>query len=351
MASPKHYKSALGSCRLGHCSEQASAILPAVRKKLDKAGALTVSIVGAGKLGTALALTLPSAGCEVKFIATRRKNRSGPSTKALARKLKARLVQLGKEQLDTDLVWVTVPDDAIAQVATRLANAQQWKGRIVVHSSGALTSDELAPLRAKGAQVASVHPMMTFVLRSLPEMAGVAFAVEGDSIAVRAATRIVQRLGGYAFPIRKQDKVLYHAFGSFASPLVIALMASLEQVAQAAGIKQRDIKRVMLPLLLQTLRNYLYTDAASAFSGPLVRGDVATVRKHLAALKKVPAAREVYVGLARAAMMHLPVRNRKALRAELSRAALIGSMKDSIEIVGDIISPANEEKEWEVLRD
>ena len=119
------------------------------------------------------------------------------------------------------------------------------------------------------------------------------------------------------FPIRKQNKVLYHAFGSFASPLVIALMASLEQVAEAAGVRKRDIKRVMLPLLLQTLRNYLYQDAASAFSGPLVRGDVATVRKHLEELKVVPEAREVYVALAKSALKNLPARNRKTVDREL----------------------------------
>jgi predicted short-subunit dehydrogenase-like oxidoreductase (DUF2520 family) len=288
---------------------------PAVRKQSKRA--LTVSIVGAGNLGTALALTLPEAGCEVEFIATRRKNRAATSTRALARKLNARLVELGKEALDTDLVWITVPDDAIAQVASQLAGAQDWKGRIALHSSGALTSDELAPLRAKGARVASVHPMMTFVRGSVPKMARVSFAVEGDLVAARAAKRIVERLGGQAFPIRKQNKVLYHAFGSFASPLVIALMASLEQVALAAGVRKREIKRVMLPLLSQTLRNYLEQDAGSAFSGPLVRGDVATVRKHLDELKKAPEARAVYVALAKAALKSLPVRNRKALRAEL----------------------------------
>jgi len=106
-----------------------------------------------------------------------------------------------------------------------------------------------------------------------------------------------------------------------------------------------------VPLLLQTLRNYLYGDAASAFSGPLIRGDVATVKKHLEALKVVPHAREVYVALARSAVKNLPVRNRKALGAALTQSAWIGSMKDSMEIVGDIISPANEEEEWEALRD
>jgi predicted short-subunit dehydrogenase-like oxidoreductase (DUF2520 family) len=99
--------------------------------------------------------------------------------------------------------------------------------------------------------------------------------------------------------------------------LVIALMALLERVAKAAGIKPDDIKTMMVPLLWQTLRNYLQHDAASAFSGPLARGDVATVRRHLEELKAVPEARAVYVALARSAVMNLPVKNRKAMEGLL----------------------------------
>lgn len=268
-----------------------------------------------------LALTLPAAGYEVEFLAARGKSVVNRHTKALARKLKARVVEVGKQPLATDIVWITVPDDAIAGVARVLASTQDWKGKIVLHSSGALTSDELAPLRAKGARVASVHPMMTFVRGAVPEMTGVYFAVEGDAAAARIARFIVADLGGSAFPIKKQNKVLYHVFGSFASPLLIALLASLEQVAHAAGIRQSEIKPVMLPLMLQTLRNHLRHDAASAFSGPLVRGDVATVRKHLAELKKLPEAKAVYIALAGAALNLLPVRHRKSLERELKGAS------------------------------
>jgi len=149
-------------------------------------------------------------------------------------------------------------------------------------------------------------------------MAGVAFAVEGDATAVRTARAIVEDLGGSAFVIKKENKVLYHVFGSFASPLIIALLASLEQVARAAGIRKTDIKTMMAPLLWQTLRNYLKHDAASSFSGPLVRGDVATVRKHLAELEKLPEAKAVYAALASAALKSLPVRNRKSLAKALA---------------------------------
>jgi predicted short-subunit dehydrogenase-like oxidoreductase (DUF2520 family) len=356
MAWCQHYKTPRTSCRIGQWRGTASVILPTVRRQQNTSGPRTVTIVGAGNLGTALALILSFAGYKVKFIAVRRKSGGQSRAMALARKVKARLVEVGKQALDTDIVWLAVPDDSIAQVARTLASAHDWKGTIVFHSSGALTSDELAPLREKGARVATVHPMMTFVGDSAPNMRGVTFAVEGDRLATGAAREIVERLGGETFLIRKQNKVLYHAFGSFASPLVVALMASLEQVAEAAGVRRRDVKRVMLPLLLQTLRNYLYGDAASAFSGPLVRGDVATVRRHLQELTKVPEAREVYVALARAATRHLPVKNRTTLERELSsrlrlRDAWIGSMKDSMETVGDIISPANKEDESEALRD
>jgi predicted short-subunit dehydrogenase-like oxidoreductase (DUF2520 family) len=276
-----------------------------------------VSIVGPGNLGTALALALPTAGYAVKFIVTRARGGGRKETRSLARASKARLVELGKQRLDTEIIWMTVADDAIAATARRLANKQEWKGKIVFHSSGALTSDELTALRERGAKVASVHPMMTFVRGSVPEFTGVAFAVEGDPSAVRVASEIIDRLGGSTFFIRKPNKVLYHAFGSFASPLVVALMASLEQVAKAAGISPGDAKTMAVPLLQQTLRNYLKHDAASAFSGPLVRGDVATVRKHLTELKRVPEAREVYVALAKVALKSLPVKKRNAVEREL----------------------------------
>ncbi len=253
----------------------------------------------------------------MKFIATRAQGIAKDETAGLARRVKARLITLGNEPPDSDLIWITVPDDAIAATALQLAPTQDWRGKIVFHSSGALTSDDLAPLRKQGARVASVHPGMTFVRGPVPQMSGVPFAVEGDAAATRLAKRIVEKLGGTTYAINKRNKVLYHAFGSLASPMVIALMTSLESVGKAAGIRADDIKSMMVPLLWQTLRNYLKHDAASAFSGPLARGDVATLRRHLEELKVVPEARAVYVALANAAIKNLPVKNRQTMEREL----------------------------------
>jgi predicted short-subunit dehydrogenase-like oxidoreductase (DUF2520 family) len=291
-----------------------------VKKQSHSERPPTISIVGPGNLGAALASTLPVAGYQVKFIAARPNGDSARTAKSLARRLKARLVEIGKQPLDTDIIWITVADDAIADVARVLARSQDWKGKVVFHSSGAMTSEELAPLRDKGAHVASVHPMMTFVRGTAPEMAGVAFALEGDAAAAREARAIVERLGGRSFSIEERNKILYHVFGSFASPLIIALVATLEEVARAAGIREFEIKPVVVPLIWQTLRNYLTHDAEAAFSGPLVRGDVTTVRKHLAELQRLPEARAVYVALANAALKNLPVKNRKALEKELKRS-------------------------------
>ena len=292
-------------------------MLPAVPQKSAVRRRPSVALVGPGNLGTALALTLAGAGYPVKFVVIKPSRARDRGVTALAKRIKAQVVVLGSQRLDSNIVWLTVPDDSIAAVARALAIAQDWKGKYVFHSSGALTSDELASLRKRGARVASAHPMMTFVRGAAPEMAGVSFALEGDAAAVRMARAVVENLGARAFVIKKENKVLYHAFGSFASPLVIALMASMEHVGKAAGIRRQDIKMVILPLLSQTLQNYLKRDAASAFSGPLVRGDVATVRKHLSELKKLPEARAVYLALAKASLKSLPVNNRKALEREL----------------------------------
>ena len=123
----------------------------------------------------------------VRAIMSRPQSRNVREAKSLARRVKAQHVVLGKDALDSELVWIAVPDDAIASVAEGLAAGQEWKGKTVFHSSGALSSDELQALRERGAKVASVHPMMTFVRSAVPAMHGVPFAIEGDAAAVRLA--------------------------------------------------------------------------------------------------------------------------------------------------------------------
>ena len=182
-----------------------------------------------------------------------------------------------------------------------------------MHSSGALSSDVLKPLRQAGAHTASLHPMMTFVPGTAPDMSNVPFAVEGDRQAVAAAKQIVRNLGAEAFPIRKSAKVLYHALGSFYSPLVVATLVTAERVGHAAGLTLPQTRKVMAAILRQTLRNYLERGPAAAFSGPIKRGDLETVRRHLRELQRVPDARPVYIALVRSAVRDLPSARKRDL--------------------------------------
>jgi predicted short-subunit dehydrogenase-like oxidoreductase (DUF2520 family) len=277
-----------------------------------------ITIVGAGNLGAALATSLHQAGYAIDQIVFRSSGASRRKASLLAKAVGARSVAIALAAIDAHLVWFCVPDDAIANVAGSFTQKADWKGRIALHSSGALTSDELVALRRRGAHVASVHPMMTFVAGASPSLAGVPFAIEGDAAAVRASRAIVKDLGGKAYAIRRQDKVAYHAWGTFASPLLTALLATTEHVAAAAGVNRREAKRRMLPILQQTLANYAALDAAGAFSGPIVRGDVETIRRHLRVLRKVPAAGEVYAALANAAVKYLPGKSKGKVRRLLN---------------------------------
>jgi len=277
------------------------------------AGRPDIAIVGPGRLGTALALELARAKYHVREIVTR-----SAGSRELARAIRAAVTTRPSARLHAQLVWFCVPDREIAKAARGLVTTTDWRGKVAFHASGALSSDELSVLRKRGAAVASVHPMMTFVQGAVPVLKGVPFGVEGDAAAVRVARRIVRDLGGEMFIVRPVNKVAYHAWGAFASPLLIAALVTAEQVARAAGLSARNARKNILPIVRQTLANYAQLGPAGAFSGPLVRGDVAIVRKHLGVLKRIPGTAEVYVALARAALRNLPVRERRKLAAILA---------------------------------
>jgi predicted short-subunit dehydrogenase-like oxidoreductase (DUF2520 family) len=272
-----------------------------------------IAVIGAGNLASALAISLSKTRYPVSEIISRDSKSSRRKALALARRIGARTTRLDAREIHSRILWFCVPDREIEPCAKALAHSA-WRGRVALHSSGALGSDALRTLRARGASVASVHPLMTFVPGGIPSLKGVAFALEGDQAAVRMANKIVSALGGQSHRIARTDKALYHAWGTFVSPLLTILLEIGERVALAAHVAPRQSRRRAAPILHQTVENYVQRGAARGFSGPIVRGDVATVRRHLRAVRTVPAAREVYLALARAAVKTLPVRDRAKLK-------------------------------------
>lgn len=279
---------------------------------------LRVAIVGAGRLAGVLAPALRESGYLISEIISRNRRSSRQRARSLARKVAARAATIGGAALDADLLWICVPDREIRMAAKALAAAGKGRVRYVFHSSGALPSRELAPLLKWAASVASVHPLMTFVAGPRPSLEGVPFALEGDPGALRLAKQLVRDLGGKSFLLRGSQKAAYHAWATFTSPLWLAFLVSMEQAGRMAGLTAEQARSFAQPILGQTLQNYLRLGARNSFSGPLVRGDVETVAKHLAVLRKQGSVREVYAALARVALEHLPTRNKEGLKRLLN---------------------------------
>jgi predicted short-subunit dehydrogenase-like oxidoreductase (DUF2520 family) len=315
-----------------------------------------ISIVGPGRLGAALALALDAAGYKVNEIVARDSPDSRRRARAVAKAVKAGTATVSTAKFDCDVVWLCVPDARIASLAAELAQRSacsrgaatraggeaNWRGKTVFHASGALTSERLEPLAALGATVASVHPMMTFPGGTAPNLAGVSFAVEGDSKAVRVARGIVRGLKGVMVEIAAEHKRLYHAWGAFASPLIVCLLATADRIAAEVGFSENEARRTLAPILRQTIENYIARGPASAFSGPLVRGDVETVRAHLEELSRVQSAKEVYLALAKAALATLPVANREEIEPVLGAPEVSNALVPSAP--GQISSARSESK-------
>ena len=258
-----------------------------------------IAIVGRGRLGSALSERLAEAGYPVSEILSRRRAYAGRG------RGKPPVRTLEDARLDCDIIWFCVPDAQIRKAASRLA-ARNLEGKIALHSSGVLGAGALESLRRRGASLASVHPLMTFVKNAPPQLRGVPFAIEGNRRAAGVASRIVRQLGGEVFALKAKDKAAYHAFATLVCPLLLSLVRAAEAVAALAGIPSAGARRRMMPIIRQTLRNYETLGPARAFTGPIARGDLETIRSHLAALAQAPPAKEAYLALARAALEYLP---------------------------------------------
>ena len=314
------------------------------RRKRPSALNPSVAIVGSGNLATFLAISLHRAGFSVAEIISRDSSRSLRNARSLAEKVGSHPITSSSAKLNANLLWLCVPDreirSAALAVSERLRALKQESAREInearlekkifererprvnfaFHSSGALSSRELDPLRRAGLATASVHPLMTFVPHTNPSLTGVPFALEGDARAKQIARHIVRKLGGKTVSVSTSNKSAYHAWATLASPLFLAFLVTLEEAALAAGVKRRDSRVMSLPIIKQTLENYSRLGSAHSFSGPIIRGDVPTVAKHLALLKAYPKTREVYEALAIMAVNRLPSKNKMEFRRLLAAA-------------------------------
>ena len=266
-----------------------------------------MAIIGAGRLGTALGLALKLIGCKIEVVAAQHASSSrraaglfGPKTLALSAHQLGRPSHGQIERLERcSLILIATPDDTIAAVSNRLAEILGPKltsgsgkrtsaiRRVALHTSGALASDVLKPMRRSGFAIGSLHPLVSISeSRSGADLLTHGFfSVEGDAAAVRTGRSIVSDLGGESFRIDSRHKALYHAAAVTASPHITALFDIALEMLIVCGLKPGQAQRVLLPLVRSTVSNLATQEPARALTGTFKRGDVSTVRKHLAALK------------------------------------------------------------------
>jgi predicted short-subunit dehydrogenase-like oxidoreductase (DUF2520 family) len=212
-----------------------------------------LSIIGAGRVGQALGTRLHELGWEIDAV-------------------------------------VTKNDDVILKVARELARIgdEELRGKVVLHTSGALNSSALQALRECGAITGSMHPLQSFSGVAIPPLEGKLFAIEGDPVAVRLARQIVRALGGLPVQIASDTKVLYHAAAALAAGHVLAIEEAATRILMLTGMKRGEAVRALLQLTRQVLENFERLGPRAAWTGPLARGDYRVVSAHLDAMRQLP---------------------------------------------------------------
>src|SRR5262245_13636773 len=223
------------------------------------------------------------------------------------------------------VVFLTVPDSAVADVAFRLARARAFpRGAAVVHTSGFLPSSVLAPARGCGASVASVHPLRSFADPSRAPLRGVLFAIEGDARALPRVRTLVRDLGARPVGLRSDRKALYHAAAAVTSNYTVAIVDLARRILGEAvpGRGIEDVFEGLLVLLSGTVENLRRIGTPKALTGPISRGDLRVVRGHLEALRRhLPSAVPLYCSLG---LWTVGVGTRKGSLSPRSAAAIRG---------------------------
>jgi predicted short-subunit dehydrogenase-like oxidoreductase (DUF2520 family) len=248
-----------------------------------------LAIIGAGRVGRALGRRLRGLGWEIGAVVTR----NAVSARKAVRFMGAgqAYAAAGREILASRVILVSVPDDAVEEVAGELARigAEELRGRVVLHTSGALDATALSAVKEYGATVGGMHPLQTFSGVGVPPLEGKIFAIDGDETAVRTARQIVRALGGSPVRIAGNKKVLYHAAATMAAGNVLAVEEAATQLLISIGMTRAQAVRALLPLTRQVLENFERLGPRTAWTGPLSRGDYQVVGSHLKALRESPA--------------------------------------------------------------
>jgi len=251
------------------------------------------SIIGAGKVGVSLGLALVSKGLRLKYISD-----CNPDAARRAKKI----IKTGKMTQDNRLAtqaaeisFICVPDGLIRKVVRELSELD-LDGHYIFHTSGAVTSRVLRPLSRQGAVVASFHPVQTFAT-TCPDpdiFRGIFFSLEGDEKAIELGQSLAEKLQSGVILISLANKPLYHLACSMASNFMVVLLAEVKDLFELLGLDEKACLEVIYPLVSRTLLNVRELGCEQSLTGPILRGDLKTVKEHLKALSSQPDLEKLY---------------------------------------------------------
>jgi predicted short-subunit dehydrogenase-like oxidoreductase (DUF2520 family) len=244
----------------------------------------TLNIIGAGKVGRVLGRLFAASGAfQVQDVLTRSEASAAEALRFMGA---GRAVDGLAAMRGADCWMLAVTDDQIGPVCAQLAATQALNGAVVFHCSGAKSSLDLEAAAQAGAATASVHPVRSF---ADPEYVASHFAstfcgVEGDAAALAMLDAALAAVGARPVPIAAAAKTVYHAASVFASNYLVTVMDAALRAYQAAGMPEETARALAAPLATETLANVLRMGAGPALTGPIARGDMATVARQQGAL-------------------------------------------------------------------
>lgn len=252
----------------------------------------TINIIGAGKLGGALALAFDRLGFRITSLVVR----NPAKIAALLSNLKSQPFVTTFERLEkippAEIFFITTPDFLIAPTAENLArlDAVQTAKPFVFHTSGALPAEILVELAKIGCQTASFHPLASTsdALSGAERLRNAFFAIEGDDEACKIGERLAEVLEGRSFRLNNGNKALYHAAAVMACGHFVALFDAAQTILTECGLDTNTSKEILLPLVGGTFENLSTHSNAAALTGTFARADEETMRKHLSAVAEMP---------------------------------------------------------------
>ena len=243
---------------------------------------LKLGIIGAGTVGTALAVRLSRKGYRIAAVASR----SLSSARRLVQAVGSGQVYDTPQGVaeNASFIFLTTPDDAIPAIV----NQVRWhRGQCVVHCSGADSLDVLEPARIVGAHVGSFHPLQTFasIQKAIDNLPGSTFALEAEGPLLNTLKEMAGALEGRWIKLGAGDKAAYHAAAVMTCNYLVTLVKLATDLWDSFGVPRQQAIQALLPLLKGTLNNIENLSVPQALTGPIARGDVGTVQIHLNTLK------------------------------------------------------------------